>query len=51
VKNSEITSFSELVHEWHQFGKFCTNFCGAPQNVSFGFNGVNRLLSLQNIPA
>jgi hypothetical protein len=51
AKNSNITSFSELVREWLKFGIFCTDFCGAPQNVIFGLNGVERVLSLRKIPA
>jgi hypothetical protein len=53
VKNSDATSFSEVVH---QFGPFCTNFRAVtkqsevPENMSFGSNGVDRVRLLLKIP-
>jgi hypothetical protein len=42
VKNSDATSFSELVRLWQQFGPFCADFRAVtkryemPQNMSLG---------------
>jgi hypothetical protein len=52
-KNSDATSFSELVRNWCEFGQFCFNFCAVtirfetPQNMSFGSNGVDWVHSLR----
>jgi hypothetical protein len=49
VKNSNATSFSELVLKWHQFGQFCIDFGAATkrsemrQNMSFGNNGLDQV--------
>jgi hypothetical protein len=49
VKNSDATSFSEVVLKWHQVGQFCIDFCAAtkwsemPQNMSFGNNGLDQV--------
>jgi hypothetical protein len=46
AKNSDATSFSELVRQMHQFGQFCIDFRAVtklsktPQNMSFGSDGV-----------
>jgi hypothetical protein len=56
TKNSDPTSFSELVRYWWQFGQFCFEFrvvvklSETPQNLSFGSNGVYRVRSLWKIP-
>jgi hypothetical protein len=53
AKNFEAISFSELVHYWHRFGKFCYDFrvvtkqSETPQNMSFGSNGVDWVHSLR----
>jgi hypothetical protein len=55
AKNSNGTSFSELVRQWHQFDQFCidlravTKRSEIPQNMSFGSNGVDRVRSLRKI--
>ena len=57
-KYSDTTSWHEFLH---QFGPSCTEFCRATkrsapkqyemqQNVSFGYNGVDRVRSLRKIP-
>jgi hypothetical protein len=56
AKNFDATLFTELVREWHMFGKFCIDFRAVtkqsetPQNMSFGSNGVDRVRSLQKLP-
>jgi hypothetical protein len=56
AKNSDATLFSELARKWHQFGQFCIDFrrvtkqSEMPQNMSFGSNGVDLVLSLGKIP-
>jgi hypothetical protein len=53
AKNFKSTSFSELVHYWDLFGKFCHDFCAVTkwsetlQNMSFGSNGVDWVHSLR----
>jgi hypothetical protein len=52
VKKSDATSFSELMRSCHMFGKFYNDFRAVTkrsetlQNMSFGFNGVDRVRSL-----
>jgi hypothetical protein len=49
MKFSYVTSFSELLRWWHQFGQFCIEFRAVakrfetPQNISFGSNGVDQI--------
>jgi hypothetical protein len=56
AKFSDVTSFSELVRKWRQFGQFCIDFgvvmkqFGMPQNMSFGSNGVDQERSFQEMP-
>jgi hypothetical protein len=56
AKDSNATLFSELVREWHQFDLFCIDFGAVtkrskmPQNMSFGFKGVDPVRSLRTIP-
>jgi hypothetical protein len=53
AKKSDATSFSELVRYGHQFNQFCIDFRAltkrseAPQNMSFGSNGADRVRSLR----
>src|SRR6185436_16777442 len=49
VKNSDTTSWPELLHH---FTPFCTQFCKATkthQNMSLGSNGFNPVCSLRKI--
>jgi hypothetical protein len=56
VKLFDVTWFSKLVRKWHQFGQFCIDFpvvmqwFGTPQNMSFGFNGVDQVRLLLKMP-
>jgi hypothetical protein len=55
VKFSDVTSFSELVRKWCQFGQFCIDFrvvmkrFGMPQNMGFRSNGVDQVWSMQKM--
>jgi hypothetical protein len=56
VKNSNATSFGELIHLWLQFGQFCFDFRAVtkrsemPEDMSSGSNGVDWVRSLRKIP-
>jgi hypothetical protein len=56
VKNSNTSSFSELMRLWRHFGQFCIDFHVVTkqfetcQNMSFGSNGVDRVRSLRKYP-
>jgi hypothetical protein len=51
-KNSDVNLLHELVHQWLEFTKFCTEVCAAlkqsetSQNMSFGSNWVDLVRSL-----
>ena len=60
AKNSDATSWHELLQN---FGPFCTEFCKATkrsrmhpkwyethQNISLGYNGLDRVRSFRKIP-
>jgi hypothetical protein len=55
LEKANATSFSELVHQWHQFGQFCIDFRAiterseTPQNMSFESNGVDLVRWLRKL--